>query len=272
MKKFAVACLAVVVLGCTESTTPENPMLPATHPALSMITGESSGSVLPSAFISKMGLVNNNFPHSFRPLRYQQVFPGSDIGDPNLIGVCLRRDDASGGAERIQTLTVKLGPTSLDNTNLGRTFDANYSAPPVEMFTGDVVIPAALPGGTPADFDFCIPFTSTYVHQAGTNLIIEVVNTSATSANVPRDACAVGEDGCTTARAYAFSATATEAQVVSQDGLIMKFVSPEPPKPVDPANMDECKKGGWSNFGFRNQGQCIRFVETAQDSRGTEES
>lgn len=29
----------------------------------------------------------------------------------------------------------------------------------------------------------------------------------------------------------------------------------------------ECKKGGWEEFDFRNQGQCIRFVNTGQDSR-----
>ncbi len=30
---------------------------------------------------------------------------------------------------------------------------------------------------------------------------------------------------------------------------------------------DQCKDGGWQALGFRNQGQCIRFVETGQDSR-----
>ena len=28
-----------------------------------------------------------------------------------------------------------------------------------------------------------------------------------------------------------------------------------------------CKQGGWEELGFRNQGQCIRFVNTGQDSR-----
>ena len=32
-------------------------------------------------------------------------------------------------------------------------------------------------------------------------------------------------------------------------------------------NKDDCKKGGYETFGFRNQGQCIRFVNTGQDSR-----
>lgn len=35
----------------------------------------------------------------------------------------------------------------------------------------------------------------------------------------------------------------------------------------NPVDRDECKKGGWEAFGFRNQGQCIRFVNTGQDSR-----
>ena len=34
-----------------------------------------------------------------------------------------------------------------------------------------------------------------------------------------------------------------------------------------PEAKDECKDGGWAGFGFRNQGQCIRFVNTGQDSR-----
>jgi len=36
---------------------------------------------------------------------------------------------------------------------------------------------------------------------------------------------------------------------------------------VDPAMKDDCKKGGWETFGFANQGQCIRFVNTGKDSR-----
>lgn len=36
---------------------------------------------------------------------------------------------------------------------------------------------------------------------------------------------------------------------------------------VDPTNKDQCKSGGWKDFGFDNQGQCVRFVETGKDSR-----
>lgn len=30
---------------------------------------------------------------------------------------------------------------------------------------------------------------------------------------------------------------------------------------------EQCKKGGWAAFGFKNQGQCIRYVNTGKDSR-----
>lgn len=30
---------------------------------------------------------------------------------------------------------------------------------------------------------------------------------------------------------------------------------------------ESCKKGGYNDFGFKNQGQCIRYVETGKDSR-----
>lgn len=33
-----------------------------------------------------------------------------------------------------------------------------------------------------------------------------------------------------------------------------------------PTNHDQCKNGGWKNFGtrFKNQGQCVRFAKTGK--------
>jgi hypothetical protein len=274
MKRFlAVAVLAVMSVSCAEPTNPtaQNALTPGA--ARMDVAVSSAGSVLPSAYVSVMGTLNNNFPHSQKNLRYQQVFLGTDITNPVIVGLCLRRDDIlSPSPSRTQTLTVKLGPTTLDYTNLTGTFDANYSSPPVEVFTGDVEIPSSPGAGTPSDFDFCIPFTTEYDQPAGSNLIVEVVNTSLTSGFVPRDACAGDAPECTTSRAYAFSADATEAFSVERGGLVMKLVSPEPPAPVNPADKSECMKGGWSDFGFRNQGQCIRFIETGTDSRTADDS
>lgn len=37
--------------------------------------------------------------------------------------------------------------------------------------------------------------------------------------------------------------------------------------PESPISREQCKNGGWEAFGFRNQGQCIAFVNTGHDSR-----
>lgn len=266
MKRFQSVFIALALFACTEPTVPPS-TVSSLHPSRVLVATENAA-VLPSAYTSVMGEMNNSFPHTRNNLRYQQVFLGSDVIDPTIVRVCLRKDELFGGVAQTQTLTIKMGPTSLDYTNLTSSFDANYSAPPTEVFSGDVNVPAAVGPGTPADFDFCIPFTQEYVHSPGSNVIIEVVNTSATFVAQPRDACSESAPICTTARAFAFSPTAERAALVSRGGLVMKFQSPPPPPaPVDPANKDECKKGGWADFGFKNQGQCIKFVETGVDSR-----
>jgi hypothetical protein len=37
--------------------------------------------------------------------------------------------------------------------------------------------------------------------------------------------------------------------------------------PADPTTLADCQDGGWERFGFANQGLCIRFVNTGEDSR-----
>ena len=36
---------------------------------------------------------------------------------------------------------------------------------------------------------------------------------------------------------------------------------------VNPRSKDDCMNGGWERFRFKNQGQCVRYVETGKDSR-----
>lgn len=35
----------------------------------------------------------------------------------------------------------------------------------------------------------------------------------------------------------------------------------------NPETKSDCKKGQWTEYGFKNQGQCIRYVNTGKDSR-----
>jgi hypothetical protein len=269
MKQVMLAGVALLLSACAESTSPDA-RAPNLAPRMSILAAAPEA-VLPSGYAGVMGSISSTFPHApFTPIRYQQVFLGSDMVDPVIVALCLRRDIVF-PTSREATFTIKLGPTNLTYTNLTTAFDANYSAPPTEVFSGTVTIPAVPVAGTPADFDFCVPFTQQYDHPAGANVIVEFVNTSTTRGDAPRDACAGSETACTTASVWAFSPTATTATVSLRQGVIMKFISPAPPAPVNPETVDECKKGGWSNFNFRNQGQCVRFIETGYDSR-TEEA
>ena len=34
-----------------------------------------------------------------------------------------------------------------------------------------------------------------------------------------------------------------------------------------PQAKEDCKDNGWAQFGFKNQGQCVRYIETGKDSR-----
>jgi hypothetical protein len=263
MRKAWLTVLAILV-GCADATSPASEN--ADLSVRSIFSAVAPEAVLPSAYATIMGNSNTNFPHAgHRQLRYQQVFNGSDLVDPVIVSLCLRRDDVSSSSARTKFLTIKLGPTALDYTNLKAAFDSNYSAPPTVVFSDTVQIPAALAGGTPVDFDLCIPFTQAYEHPAGSNLIVEVVNTSADLGPAPRDACE-NAAGCTTSKVYALNSNAITG-FREAGGLVMKLVSPLPPAPDDPTTHEECFKGGWSEFEFRNQGQCIRFVETGEDSR-----
>lgn len=44
-------------------------------------------------------------------------------------------------------------------------------------------------------------------------------------------------------------------------------LSVPPAASANPQDKNACMKGGWDTFNFKNQGQCVRFVETGKDSR-----
>lgn len=53
----------------------------------------------------------------------------------------------------------------------------------------------------------------------------------------------------------------------SEGGDIGYDLTVSPVVVSDPSTRDDCKDGGWEDFGFSNQGECIRYVITGQDSR-----
>jgi hypothetical protein len=242
---------------------PEVDGLRALSSAAASATTSLRSVVLPNAYADVMGEANNVYPFNFSDARYQQIFLGSELGGlRSLSGLCLRGDEVYGwGPASTMELTVKLGPTQRDPSTLGTVFDANYSGAPTTVFSGVATFPASPGVGTTTSFDMCIEFTNRYVHSAGSNLIVEIVMTTSSGGRTP-DACFFSA-GCTSQRVYAFDATATTGtrEPTALFGLIMKFIS------TDAATKDDCKNGGWESYGFPNQGQCIRFIQTGKDSR-----
>ncbi len=74
-------------------------------------------------------------------------------------------------------------------------------------------------------------------------------------------------------RAFAINMGDTSASDTGLDGyfdnVVLATGSDTTVYNFDPAPADKlaCKDGGWMTYGFKNQGQCVRFIETGQDSR-----
>lgn len=51
------------------------------------------------------------------------------------------------------------------------------------------------------------------------------------------------------------------------EGNVVSFPNPTVDVRCDPVTADDCKDGGWQDYGFDNQGRCIQFVNTGMDSR-----
>jgi hypothetical protein len=267
MRKILLPPLLLLLLvACAENGTVMSPREPGVrfdvNTEAELTATAVNGKILPAAYALAMGESNNSWPHARGNMRYQQIFLGTELGDMDRIaGLCLRHDELVSGRQLTENLTVKLGPTNLNNTNLGNTFDANYSSAPTQVFSDEIIIPATTGAGTIDMFDFCIQFTTEYVHEPGANLIVEMINTGTSQLTHAKDACSASASGCTTRRVVAFSASATTATQADNSGLIMSFFTSDPTEKAD------CTEERWIDFGFKNQGQCIRFVETEKDSR-----
>lgn len=181
--------------------------------------------VLPNLLALEPGDANNVFPHARPNMRYQQIFLGSEVGGPGTFDqLCLRPDDVIASTSLVQQLTVKMGPTTRDLQTIGPVFDANYSEPPVTVFSGEFDMPETGPGGLD-DWSACVDFTARYEHHGG-NLIVELINTSTEFTNSwTADFCwsSFGQT-CKTTRLYAFNAGASQAQFLFQNqGLAMRL-------------------------------------------------
>ena len=54
--------------------------------------------------------------------------------------------------------------------------------------------------------------------------------------------------------------------------ILPRLVGGPPPVPEVPTSKEQCKKGGYEAFDFKNQGQCVAFVQRGPKNKGGEAS
>ena len=180
------------------------------------------GVILPAAYATKMGNSSNTYPHSYRGMRYQQVFARNEVGISRTFNeLCLRLDEARGGPWQTQRLTIKLGYTLRDYTNLSSSFASNPSGPMRTVFSGNVTFHYWNGGNySPTRCTICIPISNwAWDASLRRNLLVEIINTSTSSPGYQADFAAASD--VRTSRLWARSATATSGTVNRQQGLIM---------------------------------------------------
>jgi hypothetical protein len=52
------------------------------------------------------------------------------------------------------------------------------------------------------------------------------------------------------------------ATLVTAGDIVVTDAPAPPPPPSFPTSKDQCKNGGWRQFGFRNQAECVAFLES----------
>lgn len=167
--------------------------------------------------------------------------------------------------------TVSGSSGSEQHWNGGATLETGE---PTETETGPNTIDATVwfsweaPGDGPATFTTCNPGTGgdttlgVYTGTAVDALATVGVN------NDMGPACTASVAGAL-ASEVSFTATAGTTyhiQVGNPQGETVDFQLTWT-LTSDPTTVDDCKNGGWADFGFSNQGRCIQFVNTGKDSR-----
>jgi len=157
------------------------------------------------------------------------------------------------------------GPGTVTVDSTGTTMNYFYFPADANLYTWDFE--------TTADrtATVTIPWSYTGEHTGGSVVLYAVVNDAVVATLLDEPVSRFLRSGTYTftvsagdTYGFRFGGTSSATVVVVLSGTFT--VSP-PEAPVDPVTKDDCKDGGWTAFGFKNQGQCVAFVETGHDSR-----
>lgn len=188
-------------------------------------------------------------------------------GDVSMIGLLDNQDLAAGNHSFQRGAYIYVFAMTSGNVRVGVT-DGNSGGEIVQAF---VTIPAAVADSGPLATTFTVDGTADPASCA----------TPPGSGTGAAGCLTLEINGATISDSYGtIRGTASSVPEFSASGVPGWEAFPSGPTgvfydfsimPADfvlkPQTKDDCKKGGYEEYGFENQGQCVRFVETGKDSR-----
>jgi len=192
--------------------------------------GLGDNHVLPANMATAFGGSGNSIPFTWSPLKYQQVFLGSDLPVPfTMAGLSLRQDDNGAGHRIVVDLEIAVGFTTKSPHTMSTTFAANFDVgPPMVVVPRSQVVFPDTPARPrdPSDFFMTIPWTTTvaWTPAAGHNFLVQVT----VYGNSHGGPWAYGLDATSTgtSRLYASPPTATTGALNVDYGLVMGLRAP----------------------------------------------
>ena len=124
------AVLLIAGLGQSQELgeVPAPPQVAGEAPATPVFGPLTVNGTVPAAYKNKFGTANNSIPFSWSPIRYQQVFRGSEMPKAlRIVGLGLRQDEAF-TSYKGQTIDVeiRLGYSRRSESNLSTAFSTNF--------------------------------------------------------------------------------------------------------------------------------------------------
>ncbi len=183
--------------------------------------------VCPANMANSFGGSDNSIPFTWSPVRYQQVFLGSELPVAfSMAGISLRQDERGAAHGVTVDLEIAVGYTTKTPPTMSTTFAANFDsgAPVIVLPRAQIVFPdMPLPPTTPSDFFLTIPWPVAFAWAPapGRNFLIQVSVYGNSHGNQPWGYPLDANGG--TARLYGSGANAVTGKLEVGYGLVMGF-------------------------------------------------
>ncbi len=204
---------------------------------------------------------NNTIPFSYYEcgdrVRYQQVIPGSVIGQGTVGSIAFRLNGSIAsdiGPITYENATVKLSSTLVTAYTISDTFSDNVGPDETTVFSGDMVLSATVSASDPNPFDINIPINAAFEFD-GTkaNLLLDITMDYCHAQSFSLDS--IGSSESVFGRAYGHAEDASGGS--DSAGLVTQITMSTPPPTPNTAGLS----GNWSIDGHTGEGFLIDVLD-----------